>query len=185
MWMSRSAGTFASTRSRNLRMCRARWRGKHLPMISPVAMSRAAKREVVPWRLVVAAPLRLPGAPSARAAGNASRAWIWLFSATQSQGTMPAAPNTADDVDPTYLHEELDFDMVDGPKCGRRRPARCASTWSRARGRSPGHRAKAPIRANSSSVSRTRLPRWRFTSPISRRAGAGFVADRRGPASAA
>ena len=37
--------------SRNLRNSRARWRGKHLPMISPVAMSRAAKREVVPWRL--------------------------------------------------------------------------------------------------------------------------------------
>ena len=44
MWMSRSAGTFASTRSSNLRNSRARWRGKHLPMISPVAMS--TKREV-------------------------------------------------------------------------------------------------------------------------------------------
>ena len=28
----------------------ARWRGQHLPITDPVAMSKAANRLVVPWR---------------------------------------------------------------------------------------------------------------------------------------
>ena len=50
-WTSRSAGTCASTASRNLRNSRRRWRGKQRPMTVPAFTSSAANSEVVPWRV--------------------------------------------------------------------------------------------------------------------------------------
>ena len=161
MWMSRSAGTFASTRSRNLRNSRARWRGKHLPMISPVAMSRAGQREVVPWRcVVVAAPLRLPGAHRQEGLGGPRPGSALFSSFTENHGHDPAAPNTDDRCrgpDSTKKGRS----QLEGLRAmlpASRRPATC-DEWSRARGQlaapsSEGSNGSASGGV-SSSVSRT------------------------------
>src|SRR3989442_8322245 len=48
---SRSAGTLAAMRSRNLRNSMDRWRRCVWPITLPLLASSAANSEVVPWRL--------------------------------------------------------------------------------------------------------------------------------------
>ena len=49
--MSNASGTAFSVTVRNFLNSTDQWRGYHLPMTSPVAISRAARSDVVPLRL--------------------------------------------------------------------------------------------------------------------------------------
>ena len=174
MWMSRSPGTFASTRSRNLRNSRARWRGKHLPMILPWRC-RGPRRE----RSCRGACSRGCAAPpargaSARGAGNVQGLDLALFVDTENQGTIRRRQIQTDDV-ADLLHEEGSLDSLglramrlqaEGPPDAMNGRGRVAAR--------PRHRGLQWVASGGVSSSVRDHFRDGVIADLTRRAGAGF-----------
>ena len=155
-------------------------------MISPVAMSRGREeRGRAVALVVVAAPLRLPGAHRQEGLGTVQGLDLALFVDTENQGTIRRRQIQTDDV-ADLLHEEGIARQLEGPPsdaAASRRPARC-DEWSRARGRSPapsseGSNGSRP--AASLPASAGPLPRWRHRRFDAARRGGVRRTDRRGP----
>ena len=184
--MSRSAGTFASTRSRNLRNSRARWRGETFAddLSRGDVEGREGRGRAVAL-VVVAAPLRLPGAHRQEGLGTVQGLDLALFVDTENQGTIRRRQIQADDV-ADLLHEEGIARQLEGLRAMRLQaegPPDAMNGRGRV-GRSPapsseGSNGSRP--AASLPASAGPLPRWRHRRFDAARRGGVRRTDRRGP----